>query len=279
MSYNATVYNIMIASPSDVPSERSIIRDVIYEWNAAHSKPRNIVLLPTGWDSHSYPEMGKPPQDVINSQVLDKCDMLIGVFWTRLGTTTENYASGTVEEIERKINSGKPVMIYFSSQPVELDSVDPKEVEEVKKFKESCKTRGLFNSYDSHADFRQKFSLHLQLIINDHEQFKSLQPDQFNEIIESAINIPELTREARIMLKEASQDSHGTIMFVRYIGGTDIGTNNKNFTQSNDPREVVKWESSLNELVDRKLLVARGHKGEIFEITNLGYQIADMIAL
>jgi len=40
MSYNAHVFNVMIASPGDVASERSIIRDVIYEWNAIHSKSR-----------------------------------------------------------------------------------------------------------------------------------------------------------------------------------------------------------------------------------------------
>lgn len=48
MSYEAKVFNVMIASPGDVASERTIIRDVIYEWNAVHSKSRNIVLLPVG---------------------------------------------------------------------------------------------------------------------------------------------------------------------------------------------------------------------------------------
>jgi len=57
MSYNAIVFNVMIASPGDVASERSIIREVIYEWNVVHSKDRNIVLLPIGWESHSSPEI------------------------------------------------------------------------------------------------------------------------------------------------------------------------------------------------------------------------------
>jgi len=74
MSYNAKVFNVMIASPGDVASERSIIREVVYEWNAVHSKSSNIVLLPIGWESHSSPEMGGSPQDIINCQILDKCD-------------------------------------------------------------------------------------------------------------------------------------------------------------------------------------------------------------
>lgn len=34
MSYIATAFNVMIASPGDVASERAIVRDVVYEWNA-----------------------------------------------------------------------------------------------------------------------------------------------------------------------------------------------------------------------------------------------------
>lgn len=117
MSYNAKVFNVMIASPGDVASERAIIRDVIYEWNAVHSLTRNIVLLPIGWESHSSPEMGASAQTIINNQVLDKCDLLIGVFWTRIGTATSEYSSGTVEEIEKHINTGNQQCCIF---PVNL---------------------------------------------------------------------------------------------------------------------------------------------------------------
>jgi hypothetical protein len=279
MSYNATVFNVMIASPGDVASERSIVRDVVYEWNAVHSKSRNIVLLPIGWESHSSPEMGASPQDIINDQILDKCDLLVGVFWTRIGMQTTEYASGTVEEIEKHIKSGKPAMLYFSSQPVALDSVDIEQIQELKKFKESCQKRGLYKSYDSHADFKEKFYRHLQLKLNDHPLFKDIAPESITAPVESTTRLPELTNEARILLKEASLDPHGTIIHARYIGGTDIQTNGKNLISSKDRREVARWESAIEELVSKELLVARGHKGEIFEVSNLGYQLADMIAL
>lgn len=279
MSYNATVFNVMIASPGDVASERSIVRDVVYEWNAVHSKSRNIVLLPIGWESHSSPEMGATPQDIINTQVLDKCDLLVGVFWTRIGTQTTEYASGTVEEIEKHIQSGKPAMLYFSSQPVVMDSVDIEQIQELKKFKESCQHRGLYESYDSHADFKEKLYRHLQLKLNDHPLFKDIAPESIVAPVESTIQLPKLTNEARILLKEASLDPHGTIIHARYIGGTDIQTNGKNLIGSKDRREVARWESAIKELVNKDLLVARGHKGEIFEVSNLGYQLADMIEL
>ena len=279
MSYISKVFNVMIASPGDVASERTIIRDVIYEWNAVHSESRDIVLMPIGWESHSSPEMGSSAQEIINKQVLDKCDFLVGVFWTRIGTATSEYASGTVEEIEKHISSGKPAMLYFSSQPDALDTVDLKQVEELKKFKSSCQSRGLYEGYDSHADFKEKFYRHLQLKINEHPMFKDVNSENISPPVESSTQLPELSPEARVLLKEASLDPHGHILHVRYIGGTDIQTNGKNLIPSNERREVAKWEAALEELTYKDLLVERGHKGEVFEVSNLGYQIADMIEL
>lgn len=279
MSYRANAFNVMIASPGDVASERSIIRDVVYEWNAVHSSTRKIVLLPIGWESHSSPEMGSSPQSIINNQILGKCDLLVGVFWTRIGTATDDFASGTVEEIEKHVGSGKPAMLYFSSQPVAMDTVDLEQVARLKTFKESCRGRGIYESYDSHSDFKEKFYRHLQLKLNEHPLFKVTEDEMITEVAESKTQLPNLSPEARVLLKEASQDPHGTLLHVRYIGGTDIQTNGKNVIPSGERREVAKWEQALEELTAKGLVVARGHKGEVFEVSNLGYQIADMIAL
>ncbi len=279
MSYDAKVFNVMIASPGDVASERAIVREVIYEWNAVHSNSRNIVLLPIGWETHTSPEMGDSAQSIINRQVLDQCDLLIGVFWTRIGTPSEEFASGTVEEIEKHIDTGKPAMLYFSSQPVAVDSVDMDQVAELKKFKESCQPRGLYEPYDSHSDFKEKFYRHLQLKLNQHQMFSAITPENISEVVASHTDIPSLSNEARVLLKEASLDPNGTIMQVRALNGTSIQTNRKNLIGSNERREIAKWESALEELINNDLVVERGHKGQVFHISNLGYQIADMIEL
>lgn len=280
MSYVAKTYNVMIASPGDVASERAIIRDVVYEWNAVHSSARKIVLLPIGWETHSSPEMGASAQSIINNQVLDKCDLLVGVFWTRIGTATDDYESGTVEEIERHIDTEKPTMLYFSSQPVAMDTVDLGQVARLKNFKDSCRSRGLYESYDSHANFRTKFYRQLQLKLNEHPFFLSeLSEVSATPVEESKTKIPTMSAEARVLLKEASFDDHGSILYVRYIGGTSIQANGKDVIPSGERREVAKWEQALADLVALDLVVERGHKGEFFELTNRGYQIAEMIAL
>jgi hypothetical protein len=45
VSYRAKVIKVMIASPSNVSTERQVIRNVMQEWNFAHSEDKNIVLM------------------------------------------------------------------------------------------------------------------------------------------------------------------------------------------------------------------------------------------
>jgi len=118
VSYSPTVFEVMIASPSDVPQERLIAREVITEWNTIHAKDRQTVLMPIGWETHSTPGTGDRRQAIINGQLLKDADLLVAVFWTRLGSPTGVARSGTVEEIEEHLRAGKPAMIYFSSAPV-----------------------------------------------------------------------------------------------------------------------------------------------------------------
>lgn len=269
----------MIASPGDVASERSIIREVIYEWNAVHSKSRNTVLLPIGWESHSSPAMGSSPQEIINDQISDKCDFLVGVFWTRIGTATNEYLSGTVEEIEKHIQSGKPVMLYFSSQPVVMDTVDLEQIKALRAFKESSQSRGLYEQYDNHSDFKEKFYRHLQLKLNEHPLFTGIEGIKISEIVETQAKLPHLSNEARTLLKEASLDKHGSILYLKMMGGNAIQTNGKNFIPSKNRRDEALWEAALKELELNDLIQDPGHKGELFELTNYGYQVADMIEI
>jgi hypothetical protein len=282
MSYKANVFNVMIASPDDVSAVRAIIREALAEWNAIHSSRRKMVLLPIGWDSHSSPEMGRTPQEIVNSQVLTNSDLLVGVFWTRIGTKTAEYASGSVEEIERHIESGRPAMLYFSTQPAHPDSFDADQYRELKKFRHSCQQRCLYETFDSHSNFKEQFFRQLQMKTNDHPMFSSVTDEErsvSSEVVESAFRIPELSHEARVLLKEASQDDHGHIMFMRFMGGSALQTNGKNLIEDRSRRSVAMWEAALDELVAEALLVERGSKGEAFEVTALGFQVADMVQL
>ena len=282
MSYDARVFNVMIASPSDVAEERSIVREVIYDWNAVHSERENIVLLPVGWESHSSPEMGDRVQAIINEQTVAKCDLLVGIFGTRIGTDTGKYDSGTIEEIETHIHSGKPAMLYFSNQLGDSGSFEAEQYTELMKWKKYYQNRGLCESYDSNSDFREKFSRQLQIKVNQHEIFqfqrKGINSRLGVDGLES--NIPQLSDIAKIILKAVSQDSQGYIYvdwdlaLMRVIGD---GTNRKDLIPDENPRVVAQWRAALKELKDAELLEDEGNRGKVFMITHRGYEVADII--
>ena len=167
MAYAARVLQILVASPGDVQEEREILSQVIYEWNYTNSRERSIVLLPIRWETHASPEMSSSPQAVINKQIVDNCDMAVAVFWTRLGTPTDEAESGTAEEIARMGKAGKPVMLYFSDAEVRLRSVNLAEYQRLVEFQEQTYPKGLIESYNSLEEFRDKFRRQLAIQIRN----------------------------------------------------------------------------------------------------------------
>ncbi len=149
MPFTANVIRVLIASPSDLVDERRVAINTVYEWNAQHAEAESVVLLPVAWETHATPRTGVRPQQAINEQIVDKSDILVGMFWTKLGTSTGVAPSGTVEEIERFVAAGKPTLLYFSKRPVDPDTVDPKQNRRFRDFKESTYDNVLVGTFES----------------------------------------------------------------------------------------------------------------------------------
>jgi hypothetical protein len=166
MSFIARVYRIMIGAPSDIKEEVQIAKDVINEWNYVHTELHHKVLLPLHWSISAYPNSGKHPQKIINEQVVDKSDLLICIFGSKLGTPTDTDISGSVEEINEHLKAGKDVMIFFRKN-LEIESLDDmQQVEKLLKFKESIKGNALFEEYEKNS-FKSILSQKLQLFLNN----------------------------------------------------------------------------------------------------------------
>jgi len=163
MSQIGLIYRILVASPSDCIQERKAIPEVIYSWNAMNSFLRPAILEPVLWETHAIPELGDRPQAIINKQLVEKCDILVGTFWTRLGTHTGEAKSGTVEEIEEFRKAGKPVLLYFSSVPVVPESIDRKQYKALSNYKKQLEKEGIIFKYDSMANLREQFQMHLSV--------------------------------------------------------------------------------------------------------------------
>ena len=167
MAYDSRVYRILIASPSDVLEEREAAVRVMQDWNDLHSNNRRVVILPLRWETHAAPEYNVRPQEAINRRIVDDCDLVVGIFWTKLGTPTGEADSGTLEEIERVAKAGKPVMLYFSHVPVDPNRVDLKQMEQLRTFKEGILANALVETFGSPLDFRDKFANQLEMKIRD----------------------------------------------------------------------------------------------------------------
>ncbi|EGR2354505.1 DUF4062 domain-containing protein [Vibrio alginolyticus] len=281
--FTAHVYKVFLASPSDVATERKIAREVINKWNDLHSEKTGIILQAIGWESHSYPAMGDRAQGILNKQILQDADFLIGMFWTRIGTPTGNHESGTLEEIREHINKGKPAMICFSEQPVQMGSVDPEQYQKLMVFKQECFDKGLVSPYETLDAFTSIINDALVFRANRQDPFVGFQKEEpvFVDLFggyPEPVRV-ELSEDAQELLIEASNDSNGTILRVEYLSGSTMQTNGKQLLIDGSAREVARWDAALNCIKDNGFVEPVGTKGQIFKVTHSGYEYADILKM
>lgn len=160
MPRKATAFEILIASPGDVVTERLVLSEVIEDWNSSHSRSRGIMLQTRKWELDAVPAMGDRPQALLNKQLVDEADILIAVFSARLGSPTGVAASGTVEEIERLRSMNKPVFVYFSKAPVPRDH-NAAQLQLLNEYKLELRSAGLYFEFDNDETLRRMVSRHL----------------------------------------------------------------------------------------------------------------------
>jgi len=270
--YQANVLSIMIVSPSDVIQEREIVKQTIFEWNAIHSEKTGIVLQPVGWDINSYPQMGDHPQDIINQQVLNNADIIVAIFWTRIGTKTKEYDSGSIEEITKHVGSGKDALLYFNTLPVIEESIDKTQYIKLLEYKKTIQQEGYYWEYDSLLNFNKLFYRHLSLLINS--KYLDLEHKIVN--LDEAFSKNALGDKAKEILNELSQDSRGILQRFQFLSGFSVETNGKEFgSDSYDPRVIATVEEAIQQLEENGYINATNSKRELFQITAKGYKYCE----
>src|SRR5439155_4709957 len=165
------VYGCLVISPSDVCDARDAQEKAIHDWNAQVGPGLDARVDPVRWESHSRPEMGAAPQDVLNRQMVDKADFGVALFWTKLGTPTKGHESGSVEEIERLLQRGARVMVYFCTAPVPQSALktekDREQYARLQKLRERYQQEGLLSTYGNLDELRRVFPLHLTGLVNE----------------------------------------------------------------------------------------------------------------
>lgn len=155
MPFKAQTYRVLIASPSDLAEERQAATDAINEWNSQHAMAESVVLLPVKWETHATPRAGVRPQAAINEELVHTSDMLVGMFWTKVGTNTGVAESGTVEEIDQFVAATKPALLYFSRRPIDPNTINLRQQKKLQAFKATTYKNALTGGFTGLDDLRQ----------------------------------------------------------------------------------------------------------------------------
>ncbi|GBG08100.1 hypothetical protein PAT3040_02667 [Paenibacillus agaridevorans] len=262
MSFQAEVLNVFIASPSDVAVERDEVEQAVYQWNRRYSENLNIILLPKRWEKDTFPaHHGEDPQQIINEQLINNCDILVGIFWTKMGTPTLKHKSGTLEEIQIFIDQNKDVMVYFVQKDVPRDNKNYEDMARVDEFKEKYGNSGLYSDYDKDKVINHLYQVVLKRVkqeknVHDSNVTKPSTTAVFNESrLEKLIRTKVLFDEEILLLAYSRETGHRD--FVGFNDPEGMYTKLKKWSKLS-PSQVTsiakKYKRAIDNLVERELL-------------------------
>jgi hypothetical protein len=168
MPRTETIIRIFVASPGDVADERQKLEEIVREINLGVAPFHGVRLELVKWETHTIPSIGLDAQDVINNQIDDDYDIFLGIIWTRLGTDTGRYNSGTAEEYYRaksKWDTGDEsveIMMYFKDEPIAPSKIDITQFQKAIDFRQSISDQGVYyRVFSGILDFESLVRLHL----------------------------------------------------------------------------------------------------------------------
>lgn len=159
------LFSLFLSAPSDVTEEHEVIAGVVRDWNIQHGRAARVRVELVYWRTHTYPASGGRPQSFINKQAFDKSDIVAGIFWSKFGTPTGRYGSGTEEELQRGMKKGKKVMVYFCRRPAPRTKLLQRS--KIEKFKTKLGKKAIYWEYSDLTLFEREFRNHLAMVMQE----------------------------------------------------------------------------------------------------------------
>jgi len=163
MSNKVTQFDLLVSCPGDITREIKIIEEAVSRFNRLCSAYLGASVIKRHWKEDTYPQAGVKPQDAVNAQIANNCEMAVALFGTRFGTPTDRYGSGTEEEIEEMIKSGKQVFLYFSQCEQNFEYYDAEQFQKVKAFRDRHRKESYYFTYNNLQEFGDLFFDHLTM--------------------------------------------------------------------------------------------------------------------
>ncbi len=243
MPKQVQLYDLLISCPGDITAEIDLIKSAVEKFNSQFSDTLGISIRIKHWSKDSYPQSGGKPQELLNRQFVKECDAAVALFWTRFGTPTDQYGSGTEEEIEIMLEAGKQVFMYFSDKPIPPSAINQNEYERVLAFRKKYQSRGLYSCYATEDAFSSQFFAHLT------KHFLSVQ----------AVKEVTIARTSNIVLKGIDQNERLIDCFP--ICGFRL---NSSCSSASILEEIQQLYSEISELnVGKRITIANANSGTI----------------
>ena len=140
------IFEVFIASPSDVARERRIVAEIIERINAKYD---DYSLKPVMWERDYLRAFNEPDTQAKINTMLGRCDLMIAVFGGIMGTPTARTAGGAIEEIQEFDGD---VYLYLK------DSNERRLFDELEPHFDRMRNR-VYETYDGEQDLKDKVDL------------------------------------------------------------------------------------------------------------------------
>lgn len=191
MPYEKIMFRVILSSPSDLPSERRVVHDVISEINCINKSERYGLLL-FAWENDVPPRLSldNGQHEIDDVFQYEESDLLIGIFHQKLGTPTLEAESGSVHEINRAIESYKErkapeIKLYFKKVRIMLQDTSAemrKEYERLMAKKNEYMKLGIVKEFSTTKEFEKECRININQWFNKSiEQIR--QPSSMRDII------------------------------------------------------------------------------------------------
>ena len=251
------VYGVFISSPSDLSQERIKIKEIIENFETED----NMELHPILWEKDAPITSGVKPQSLIINNLLSGADLLIGLFGSRFGTPGIEYDSGTVEEIEIFINSGKPVILYFITDkdkrnPSELTEGELNDLLKINQFKNKYKEKGIYKeitTQDISTQLRKDLNYNIG-ILKRNISYHSSMKNQDEQTVKSESKTRKSSIENKKYCGNWWADESITKLINEYLVDKDIGVTYRGDLTFYENLQMIKGVSKFTEATTTNFL-------------------------
>lgn len=151
---------VFVTYPADVAQEARLVDNIAQELNATMGGVHKVRMEVIRWERDVRAGVGSDAQEFVNGQLGADYEVLIGVFWSRVGSPTPRASSGSIEEIDialRRFRNSQTlplVMIYFKTAGIDPMNVEPGQLAMLRDLRNQLSDNGvLYKTFQDQVAF------------------------------------------------------------------------------------------------------------------------------